>query len=474
MKRLLLIIAILFCATKANAQAPAFQAISALASSTGVDVTVTLPAHIANDVLLLQCWVRDVDDTATVSGWTQFTGSPFDRSTVERYWQFWLRATGSAETNPLFDKDTTTGDTACAVTTYRGAKTTGDPWEVVGAATTGTADPAVVTGITALTDNSLIVVPLGYADNNNASIITTGTDPTAYTEHYLEDTTGDDVAVTFSEGAQTTAAATGDVSVNFNTGVTAGDGWGARVLALLPEPCNDSTQVCYDNSANARSTGTPSSLTYSLTVGSGNNRALAVFAGIGCSGGSTARLVTGVTYNSVALEQVVHEIPDPARYVDLWALPAGTEPDSGAHNVVVTMSDVLNCGNIESGAIAASGVDQTTVFTSTDGNSGTGVTASATLASSGANDMGIHGECAGSTMTTTPETSLWSDGTSTLQCDAFAGARAVGGDVDFARTISASDTWVMVGAAFKKFSAAGAAAGFNKLQKLEKFGVLNQ
>ncbi|MDP1850619.1 MAG: hypothetical protein Q8K79_22700, partial [Solirubrobacteraceae bacterium] len=47
------------------AAAPTWQASSAIAASTGADVTVTLPAHVANDILLLQVVVRDVNDTIT-------------------------------------------------------------------------------------------------------------------------------------------------------------------------------------------------------------------------------------------------------------------------------------------------------------------------------------------------------------------------------------------------------------------------
>ncbi len=231
-------LSLLLPAIPAQSAAPTFVGVSGTnsttaAASTGADVTVTLPAHQAGDILLLIGVVRDQDDTVTVSGWTQMTGSPFNRSTVSRYWVFWKRAASSSETNPVFDKNTTTGDTFVAVASYRGAIGTGDPWEVKGTPATGTSDPATCsTGINTLTDASLVVVALAGEDNNNASVTTTGTNPAAYNEHYLESPTGNDGMIAFSEAERTTAGATGPVSVNFNTANPVG--WGCMVLALKP------------------------------------------------------------------------------------------------------------------------------------------------------------------------------------------------------------------------------------------------
>src|SRR3972149_4102284 len=96
---------------EAQAGVPAYQALSAIAASTGADVTVTLPAHQANDIFLITVVVRDQDDTITwPSGWTQI--ATVDRSTVSRYWWAWKRAASSSETNPLVDKSTAAGGTS--------------------------------------------------------------------------------------------------------------------------------------------------------------------------------------------------------------------------------------------------------------------------------------------------------------------------------------------------------------------------
>jgi hypothetical protein len=220
----------------ASAAAPTFVSVSAIAAATSGDVTITLGTHATNDIILISAWVRSNTETVTVGGYTAITGTPFDRGTTSRYWLWWKRATSAADGNPLVDTDGTTANIYAMAIVYRGAITTETPWEVVGTPATGTADPASCTGITTLTDNSLVVVPYGYEDNNGSAITTTGTDPAAYTEHLDEAVTGDDGTVSFSEAARTAAGATGTVSVDYDSTITAGDGWGCVVLALKPAP----------------------------------------------------------------------------------------------------------------------------------------------------------------------------------------------------------------------------------------------
>src|SRR5437867_505116 len=224
-------------ASNAQAAAPTFQSFSAIAAaaSGSAGPTVTLPAHAADDILLLATIIRtNIDTIATPAGWTQI-GSPTVRSTVATYQFFWKRAASSSETNPSIARaGSTFGDIYAAVIVYRGAIMLGDPWEVKGTVTTGITMTAAITGITTLTADSLVVVAVPGEDNNNASITTTGTDPAAYTEHYVESTTGADGVVTFSEFARTTAGATGTVSVAWDTAVSVG--WGGIVLALKPQP----------------------------------------------------------------------------------------------------------------------------------------------------------------------------------------------------------------------------------------------
>lgn len=216
--------------------APGFQAFSGIAAAANgnADPTVTLPVHQINDILLLATIVRS--GTATVStpmGWTQI-GGPTVRSGTATYQFFWKRAASASETNPLIDRTGTTGDVYAAVITYRGAITTGDPWEVKGTPQTSTADPMQLPGITTLSAGSLVVAAVAGENNNNASITTTGTDPAAYDEHYVESWTGADGVITFSEAARTPAGATGTVWVNWSNGNPVGSG--GILLALKPAP----------------------------------------------------------------------------------------------------------------------------------------------------------------------------------------------------------------------------------------------
>ena len=212
--------------------APAWQASSAIAASTGADVTVTLPTHAAGDILLLQVIVRDVNDTITwPSGWTQL--ATVDRGTTARYWWAWKRAASSAETNPLVDKNTTTGDTYAAVTTYRGALAASDPWDVLGTPNTSTTAAHVLNGVTTATADSLIIASVSGEDNSAASTTYSATDPTSLTQRlYDESVTGSDGACAAGAGAKAATGATGNVTATWSATVV---GSGGIVLALKPD-----------------------------------------------------------------------------------------------------------------------------------------------------------------------------------------------------------------------------------------------
>ena len=217
---------------KAHA-AVAYQGSSLVAAtSTGVDVTPSLPTHQADDIFLLQVLVRDVDDTLTVTDWTQIT--TIDDGTAGRHWWYWKRATSSSETAPLVDKNTTSGDTYATVTSYRGAETSGDPWEATSAATcTGTADPFNLNEVTTLTDGSLVVASWNDRDNASNSATYSPTSPSSLTSNmFLKSATGADGTNASGSAVKTDAGATGAVSVN--PAPKAPDGACGLVLALKP------------------------------------------------------------------------------------------------------------------------------------------------------------------------------------------------------------------------------------------------
>src|ERR1019366_4250702 len=116
-------------------------------------------------------------------------------------------------------------------------------------------------------------------------------------------------------------------------------------------------------------------------------------------------------YAGVSLTRSIgHKSADGDTYMDLWALPAGTQPATGANNVVVTFSGASCTGggswSVHSGVFSAKGVNQNTTFTSTavndDGNV-LGTTASVTLPSSGTHDLVVDFVCSGTANNTTTQ-----------------------------------------------------------------------
>ena len=207
--------------------APVFVAASAIGSSTAGSFSIVLPTHAANDILWVISWYRASATVLTPTNWTEAATAL--RGTT-RYYLHWIRAADANTADPLFDyTGADDGFGLCVV--YRGCITTGNPYDVLGAFTSGTVQSAVLTGITALTVDSLIVASIGGEDNTATDGPTTGTDPATYVEHYVEAATGTDGCVQIAEQAQTTTGATGNVTVAWSATVV---GWGGWVVALIP------------------------------------------------------------------------------------------------------------------------------------------------------------------------------------------------------------------------------------------------
>lgn len=117
--------------------------------------------------------------------------------------------------------------------------------------------------------------------------------------------------------------------------------------------------ISFDASASG-SGGGSSSITYSHTVGTGENRAIVV--GVFEQSDS----VTGVTYNGTSLTQAGVKVRvgsgGGAEYVHLFYL---ANPDSGANNVVVSRSTSANA--FQAYSISLEGVDQNDPLVSTNG-----------------------------------------------------------------------------------------------------------
>ena len=98
-------------------------------------------------------------------------------------------------------------------------------------------------------------------------------------------------------------------------------------------------------------TGTVTSLTVAHTV-SGADRALLVGVMSNCP---NPPIVSGVTYNGIALTQHFTSLPYSTERLDIWRLVA---PATGAHNTVVTFSGT--CAKLFANILSLTDVDQTT------------------------------------------------------------------------------------------------------------------
>jgi len=110
-------------------------------TTTGSSLTVTLPAHVAGDILVctLSVWSPDtaanIDAIPSLAGWTKQSDIPITVAGLDgRMGFFWRRATSNAETNPVFTPGanwiiTTTGLFAGRAYTISGCAATGDPWD---------------------------------------------------------------------------------------------------------------------------------------------------------------------------------------------------------------------------------------------------------------------------------------------------------------------------------------------------------
>lgn len=117
--------------------APNLQAEGSIAAVTTGDLTVTLPAHQADDILVVTV-LTQVENTAgtaaetpTPSGWTKSQGYKDDDLEASL---FWKRAASGSETNPVFTRGSgwdTGNDTFYGGRAYviRGADTNDPPWD---------------------------------------------------------------------------------------------------------------------------------------------------------------------------------------------------------------------------------------------------------------------------------------------------------------------------------------------------------
>jgi hypothetical protein len=152
---------------------PAFQAAGTKVDSTGA-VSPAWPAHQANDIALLVVETAGGEPASLSApqGFTGVTGSPQGDNvdiggTVLTVW--WKRAASSSEAAPTVADS---GDhTLAQIVTFRGAVTTGNPWDVTaGSATSGTGSTAFsIPGGTTTVANTLVVALIASSTSTAAS-----------------------------------------------------------------------------------------------------------------------------------------------------------------------------------------------------------------------------------------------------------------------------------------------------------------
>jgi hypothetical protein len=202
-------------------------------------------------------------------------------------------------------------------------------------------------------------------------------------------------------------------------------------------------------------------LTYALTVASNSNRQLVVITHT--FNGGTPPAVSTVTYNAVGLvQQAVENGGLGGEKSTVWNMTAGVQPDTGTHNVVITLAGALSGASqtLLSGAWSIYNANQTTPWrtqtTCTGGSAnninggicfagGSGATSTATGNVSGANDLIIWSSCGGSSFSSTTLTQRWIDNlTGANGCGNGIGDTAVGNTLTGSATMSGSDSWVAI------------------------------
>lgn len=123
----------MFAALRRVPGIPHFQDMSAAVAST-TSAALTNPTHITNDVLFL---VAEGPDSATLSlsvpgNFTLVSGFPVTAGSAgagSRLYVWWCRAASSSETSPTVD--TSTNHVIARIISFRGCRTTGDPWDAL-------------------------------------------------------------------------------------------------------------------------------------------------------------------------------------------------------------------------------------------------------------------------------------------------------------------------------------------------------
>lgn len=203
---------------------PTVVAVGAAASGTGA-ITPALPAGIAPDDILItaaECEGVTAPGAYTLpAGWAHVTGSPVQQSTNTRLWVIWSRYNGVATAPSLGDSGDHNIGRMIAV---RGCPTTGNPWDVVSAATEAVVDAtATWPGVTTTIPDTLILEIISTGADVSTAQLGTLTNPTYSSIVEQMDNwviAGNGGGIGMVSATKATAGATGQSTATLTTAAT--------------------------------------------------------------------------------------------------------------------------------------------------------------------------------------------------------------------------------------------------------------
>ena len=199
-------------------------------------VTVTLPTHTTNDILIVAA-LNDGGTTMTTatSGWASIVGID---STDNARW-FWKRAASGAETSPVIES--TSSDVFCTAWCLRGCITTGNPWDVFDTANALATAAAEVTAPTITTTGTDRLVCI-FAVINDDTAWTTAPPLSGWTLPTNGDITTASGTDARMVAVYQTQAAAGDNTANSVGTISTTETWATLKIAFIPAAVTTSLQ----------------------------------------------------------------------------------------------------------------------------------------------------------------------------------------------------------------------------------------
>ncbi|MCK9351296.1 MAG: SpvB/TcaC N-terminal domain-containing protein [Candidatus Paceibacterota bacterium] len=288
-------------------------------------------------ILTADIW-QDVAGTGSISSAT-WNGGAFTKASSTRMmgmsseiWYLFATTTGAKTMSVNI-----TGDTDAiklSASSFTNAAATSP--DAIASATGTNGNPSTTLSVPNV--NDIVVSTLSRFSTANATTSKTS---------LFKDFTGSTLAAA-SYGIATTTGNYTDIYTG-----SASQDW--SMLTASFKPATTSTETIAFEATSTDSSQGVSSVTFSHTTGSGNNRMLVVGTSIYEPGTPGNRVVSGVTYNGASLTKVRADDYDSiSGCSELWYLP---DPASGSHNVVITLTGSVT--NIDSYASTFTGVAQT-------------------------------------------------------------------------------------------------------------------